>query len=196
MLKTPLANTFINRVLLKTLCLVLLPLCAVWAAVDALGQDHAVVPSRAHMELPTHWNGAPLRVLALSDVEQRFAHNFPGQIARLTDDRQVLVLRHVQRPTRMLHPAADCYKGLGYRIAHEQLQMDAQQQRASSAGRAGLAKILRGRSHVSWSQYKKIDAAETDRSRLRNDAQPREKFLTVDEMMEAAAGGSRGGSPP
>ena len=128
MLKTPLANTFINRVLLKTLCLVLLPLCALWAAVDALGQERTAVPSRGHMELPTHWNGAPLRVLALSDVEQRFAHNFPGQIARRTDDRQVLVLRHVQRPTRMLHPAADCYKGLGYRIAHEQLQRDAQQQ--------------------------------------------------------------------
>ena len=73
---------------------------------------------------------------------------------------------------------------------------DAQQQRASSAGRAGLAKILRGRSHVSWPQYKKIDAAETDRARLRNDAQPREKFLTVDKMMEAAAGGSWGGAPP
>jgi hypothetical protein len=49
---------------------------------------------------------------------------------------------------------------------------------------------------VSWPQYKKIDAAETDRARLRNVAQPREKFLTVDEMMEAAAGGSRGGAPP
>ena len=76
---------------------------------------------------------------------------------------------------------------------------DAQQQqhqRASSAGRAGLAEILRGRPHVSWPQYKKIDAAETDRGRLRNDAQPREKLLTVDEMMEAAAGVSRGGVPP
>ena len=68
---------------------------------------------------------------------------------------------------------------------------DARQRGAPSArgGRAALAEILRGRSYVSWPQYRKIDAAETDRGRLRNDSQPREKFLTVDEMMEAAGGG-------
>ena len=57
-----------------------------------------------------------------------------------------------------------------------------------SAGRAGLVEILRGRntSYVSWSQYLKINAAETDRGGLRNDAQPREKLLTVDGMLAAA----------
>jgi hypothetical protein len=124
-----LANTFINRVFVKTLCAVLLPACGLWAAANALSSDTAPTSrTQNHMELPQQWNGAPLRVLALSEVEQRFAQNFPGQIARMTDGRQVLVLRAVNQPTRMLHPAADCYKGLGYRIAQEQLQRDEQQQ--------------------------------------------------------------------
>ena len=78
-------------------------------------------------EWPTQWEGQALRPLALSAVERRFATRFPGHIARLTDGEQVLVLRQVRQPTRMLHPAADCYRGLGYRIAQAQLERDAQQ---------------------------------------------------------------------
>ena len=59
-------------------------------------------------ELPAQWNGEPLRPLALSEVETRFARQFPGTVARLTDGQQVLVLRTVRQPTRMLHPATDC----------------------------------------------------------------------------------------
>jgi hypothetical protein len=137
-----LANTFVNRVFLKSLCVLLLPACALWAAANTL-RSNAPPTTRAqsHLELPQRWNGAPLRVLALSEVEQRFAQNFPGQIARMTDGRQVLVLRAVNQPTRMLHPAADCYKGLGYRIAQEQLQRDAQAQlwRCFTAARGAQA---------------------------------------------------------
>ena len=50
----------------------------------------------------------------MSEVEQRFAARFPGAIARFSDGERVIVLRHVERPTRMLHPAADCFRGLGY----------------------------------------------------------------------------------
>jgi hypothetical protein len=81
----------------------------------------------AGVEWPMQWQGRRLRPLALSPVEQRFAARFPGQIARLTDGSQVLVWREVQRPTRMLHPAADCYRGLGYRIDSARLERDAQQ---------------------------------------------------------------------
>ena len=66
-----------------------------------------------------------MRPLALSAVERRFAERFPGRIARLTDGRQIVVLRDVARPTRLLHPAADCYRGLGYRIEGEQLERTA-----------------------------------------------------------------------
>ena len=76
-------------------------------------------------ELPREWNGRPLRPLALGAVEARFASHFPGRIARLTDEQSVIVWRDVTTPTRMLHPASDCYRGLGYRIAEARLERDA-----------------------------------------------------------------------
>lgn len=77
-------------------------------------------------EWPREIDGAPLRPLALSAVEQRFAQRFPGHIGRFEADDVVWVLRDVTRPTRALHPAADCFRGLGYRIADARLQLDTQ----------------------------------------------------------------------
>ena len=77
-------------------------------------------------EWPREIDGAPLRPLALSAVEQRFAQRFPGHIGRFEADGTVWVLRDVTRPTRALHPAADCFRGLGYRIADTRLQFDTQ----------------------------------------------------------------------
>jgi len=68
-------------------------------------------------EWPDHYEGERLRPLALSDVERRFAAQFPGAIARFTDERRVITLRQVNAPTRKLHPAADCFRGLGYRVS-------------------------------------------------------------------------------
>jgi hypothetical protein len=121
-------NSFVNRVLHKTLWATLLPACLLWAAASALGRPaDAPPPQRVSSEFPATWHGAPLRPLALSEVEQRFARRFPGTLARLTDGQQVLVLRNVDKPTRMLHPAVDCYQGLGYRIAAQQLELDRDQ---------------------------------------------------------------------
>jgi hypothetical protein len=77
-------------------------------------------------EFPSTWDGRALRPLALSAVEQRFAAQFPGRLVRLTDGEQSLVWREVRSPTRLLHPATDCYRGLGYRIEAAQLENDAQ----------------------------------------------------------------------
>jgi hypothetical protein len=101
-------------------------LLVVCALVPLTRPSHAAADaSSAAPEWPTAWEGRPLRPLALSAVEMRFAARFPGHIARLTDGEQVLVLREVREPTRMLHPAVDCYRGLGYRIAQARLERDA-----------------------------------------------------------------------
>jgi hypothetical protein len=126
------ANRFVNRVLHKTLWAALLPLCALWGIGQAVAEHsvaQAATQSVPSVEWPTEWQGNPLRPLALSEVEQRFASHFPGTLARLTDGRQVLVLRQVNQPTRMLHPATDCYRGLGYSIHNEQLEVQANQTR-------------------------------------------------------------------
>lgn len=133
-------NSFLNRVAYKLLCAVLLPLCLLAGLAHLFARSADAAESTApHQELPSQWQGRPLRPLALSEVEQRFARRFPGTLARMTDGEQVLVLRAVHRPTRMLHPAADCYRGLGWQIGAQRLQLDESQQlwRCFEALRAG-----------------------------------------------------------
>ncbi|MET7014928.1 exosortase Q [Uliginosibacterium flavum] len=76
------------------------------------------VPTTTHIEWPQSFDGHALRPLALSAVEERFSAGFPGAIARFSDGKRLITLRHVTAATRKLHPAADCYRGLGYAISH------------------------------------------------------------------------------
>ena len=118
-----LANTFTHRVLGKTTFGAGMLACALSGVVGQRTDAAAAsVVATAPAELPSHWQGQPVRPLALSAVEQRFALAFPGHIARLTDGRQIVVLREVRQPTRMLHPAVDCFRALGYRIDGERLE--------------------------------------------------------------------------
>lgn len=137
------ANHFINRIGHKTAFAFAMVLCMLWSTAAALrppahADDVAMTP-----EWPSQWDGVPLRPLALSDVEQRFADHFPGAIGRMTDGTQTLVMRAVNTPTRMLHPAADCYRALGYRIDQARLERDAQARlwRCFVAQRHGAQKI-------------------------------------------------------
>ena len=120
-------NTFLNRVLHKSLWTAMLPLCLLWSLAGAFTASRLTngAPRADATELPAQWQGRPLRPLALSAVEERFLQHFPGTLARMTNGQEVLVLRTVSQATRMLHPAVDCYQGLGYRIAAQQLERDA-----------------------------------------------------------------------
>jgi len=110
-----------------------LVVCALWPMVVPMVRTHAageaveaVAINAAASEWPREWNGRALRPLALSPVEQRFAAGFPGRIVRLTDGEQTVVWREVSTPTRMLHPAADCYRALGFAIDGALLERDAE----------------------------------------------------------------------
>ncbi len=65
---------------------------------------------------PSEYQGRPLIPLEAQPVAARFAGRFPGRLARFTDGRREFVFRHVERPSRALHAAADCYKGSGYDV--------------------------------------------------------------------------------
>ena len=102
-----------------------------WCAMLPLaghGRAAAPPPAAAHgaAEWPLEWRGRALRPLARSPVEARFGASFPGRIARfaLADSGEELVLRDVERPTRMLHPAADCWRGIGWRVDTAHLERD------------------------------------------------------------------------
>jgi hypothetical protein len=96
--------------------------CAVAATFTAVPPAEA--PPQAGAEWPVEWDGRPLRPLALGAVEARFAARFPGTLARLSDGERQIVWREVREPTRMLHPAADCYRGAGWQIAGERVEID------------------------------------------------------------------------
>lgn len=73
-------------------------------------------PSGEEVAWPKSFEGRRLTRLPLSAVDQRFADRFPGQIRRFTDGRRIIIARSVQEPTRMLHPASVCFRGLGYHV--------------------------------------------------------------------------------
>lgn len=69
---------------------------------------------------------AHLAPLPLTEREARLAREFPGRVGRFTDGRAEIVLRWVARPTRQLHPAADCLRGAGWRVEPAPVRLDAQ----------------------------------------------------------------------
>lgn len=116
-------------------------LLVVCALMPLVRDGDAAPTSPEGIEWPQRFDGRVLRPLALSPVEQRFAAAFPGAIGRFSDGERLLVLRAVQQPTRMLHPAGDCYRGLGYSIDAARLERDARERlwRCFTATRAGTA---------------------------------------------------------
>ena len=137
------ANRFINRVAHKTAFAAAMLSCALWSAASAWHGGAQPPAHETFHEWPSEWDGAPLRPLTLGEVERRFADHFPGAIARMTDGRQMLVMRHVETPTRMLHPAVDCYRALGYGITQARLEQDrhARLWRCFTAERQGGKKL-------------------------------------------------------
>ena len=65
---------------------------------------------------PTEFEGKTLTPLPLTELEQRFNADFPGQIGRFTDGKREFIVRWVTEATRKLHPASDCFQGLGYSV--------------------------------------------------------------------------------
>lgn len=138
-----LANTFVHRALHKLVFAAVLGTCLLWGTAAALRAPAQAAPATLAHEWPREWDGAALRPLALGEVEARFARQFPGQISRMTDGARVFVMRHVTEPTRMLHPAVDCYRALGWRIEQARLERDAQGRlwRCFTAAREGSSAL-------------------------------------------------------
>ena len=72
----------------------------------------------------TSFDNRPIQPLALSEKEQAFGRDFPGRLGLFTDGRREIILRWVTRVTRKLHPASDCFRGIGYVIQPSQMIID------------------------------------------------------------------------
>ena len=73
---------------------------------------------------PKKYEGKLLVQLELTDKEEIFVKDFPGKIGRFSDGSRELIIRWVEQPTRKLHPASDCFKGIGYYIKPLPLQVN------------------------------------------------------------------------
>lgn len=75
---------------------------------------------------PATFENQALTEQPLTNREQQFTKDFPGKIARFTTtDSREIIIRWVTQTTRALHPASDCFRGLGYSIHPQPLTLDA-----------------------------------------------------------------------
>jgi len=102
--------------------------CAVAAALPVLlpKSEH---PARAAGDVtfsgwPTEFEGRVLTPLPLTELEQRFGNDFPGKIGRFSDGRREIIIRWVTEATRKLHPASDCFQGIGFSVKPLPLRRD------------------------------------------------------------------------
>ncbi len=74
------------------------------------------------------WNkvfdGKELKELPLTNNEKYFLKDFPGNISKFTDGKSNIIMRYVETTTRKLHSSSDCYKGIGYKIKYEPIEID------------------------------------------------------------------------
>lgn len=93
-------------------------LAALTAAVAPLlgGSNDARATNAGFPGWPSEYEGHPLVELPLTTRETSFVRDFPGRVGRFTDGRREIIIRWVDAPTRLLHPAADCFRGIGYNI--------------------------------------------------------------------------------
>lgn len=80
------------------------------------GSGEAAPLSAAFPGWPTAFEGRALKPQSLSQREERFARGFPGRIARFDDGRREVIVRFVTAATRRLHPASDCFRGIGHTV--------------------------------------------------------------------------------
>jgi hypothetical protein len=103
-------------------------LAAIAAALAPLlhwGNDGAMAAGRDFPGWPTRYEGHELTQLPLTQREDAFVRDFPGRVGRFSDGRREIIVRWVGAPTRLLHPAADCFRGSGYSITSMPVRRDA-----------------------------------------------------------------------
>jgi hypothetical protein len=109
-----------------TVLYALVAACVFAALAPALSRNES--DSRTTLDVqprwPTHFQGRMLTELPLSAREQTFLDGFPGAVARFTDGERDIVMRWVTQPTRRLHPAEDCYRGLGFAVSAARIVTD------------------------------------------------------------------------
>ena len=133
-------------------------LAALAAAVAPLfgGSNDAGATARGFPGWPSQYEGRALTAMPLTPRENSFVRDFPGRVGRFSDGRHEIIIRFVDAPTRRLHSAADCFRGIGYSITPMPVRKDASGA-AMSCFRAGhggdaiaVCELIRDVSGSTW----------------------------------------------
>lgn len=96
-----------------------------------IGGQENIKSNQTNINFPSEFENKSLTQLELSEREQFFLQDFPGEIRRFTDGRREIIIRLVTEATRKLHPASDCFSAIGYQIKPLPLKIDENSQRWS-----------------------------------------------------------------
>lgn len=114
------------------------------ALAPLVSKPEATASASAFPGWPARHEGRALTMLAAAPEDAWLARRFPGKIARFSDGERQIVLRWTPGATRLLHPAASCFRGAGYTIDPAPMRRAADGAtsacfRASKGGRALVA---------------------------------------------------------
>ena len=102
-------------------------LATVTAVVPLLrATDDAGLSGGRHVaaEWPQYFLDKRLSSLRLSKQDKVFARDFPGEIRKYQAGSDQLIIRLLNRPTRKLHPAVDCFRGAGFSVTFKPIRVD------------------------------------------------------------------------
>ncbi len=102
-------------------CLAMIPAAIAAARTSAPAQGNPAID----VEWPLQWNKQSLQREPLSRESEQFAARFPGGMAQFTTGNATVLFRFTERPTRMMHPAEDCYEGIGFQVKPLPAEQDA-----------------------------------------------------------------------
>lgn len=90
-------------------------------AVTWVGQGKAreAIVDEVRVVWPDSFRGMPLEPMPLSVREEHFAAGFPGALGRFRCGEGEVIFRRVNRATRMLHSAEDCFKAAGFEMKRQ-----------------------------------------------------------------------------
>lgn len=83
------------------------------------GSDAANFPG-----FPSRFEDLELKNIGLTEREKIFEEDFPGKIGRFSDGRREIIIRWIHETTRKLHPAEDCFKGVGFSTSPLPVKID------------------------------------------------------------------------
>lgn len=78
----------------------------------------------AEINWPKSLNGIQLKEVSIPEKQSRFISKFPGEIKFFKHRNKLIMLRLIIKPTRKVHPASDCYKGAGYSIKWQPIEIN------------------------------------------------------------------------